>query len=253
MAKVVLFIFEGEKTESQIHEIFQRHYFSSEHISIKVAFGAEIYQLWNRMTSDEFLDVFEVLKERRLANQEEIAALRRDDISEIYLFFDYDGHTSKASNNDLVKMLEYFSEETGVGKLYISYPMAEAVRHINTVDDYLDTVFDILDGKIYKQLVNEKTGFMHLSRVDKEQLDYVVIQNCKKANFIVHGERTLPEYQKVLTRLSQLDIFHAQLEKHILKSNQVSVLSGFPLFTVEYFGEDALVDLYGSIESRLTS
>jgi hypothetical protein len=248
VAKIVLFIYEGEKTESQIHEIFERHYFLNEHVSIKIAFGAEIYQLWNRMASEEFLDVLEVLKERRLSNQEEIAALRRDDISEIYLFFDYDGHTSNASNADLVKMLAYFNEETVAGKLYVSYPMVEAVRHINTADDYLDTVFDILDGKNYKELVNKETGFMHLARVEKRHLDYVVVQNCKKANYIVHGEKALPSYQMVISKLSQLGIFQAQLEKHILRANQVSVLSGFPLFTIEYFGEDALVALYEAIE-----
>jgi len=191
----------------------------------------------------------EVLKERRVSNQEEIATLRRDDISEIYLFFDYDGHTSKASNDDLVKMLAYFNEETEAGKLYVSYPMVEAIRHINTVDDYLDTVFDIY-GKNYKELVNEKTDFMHLSRLEKNRLDYVVVQNCKKANYIVHGERTLPNYQTVISKLNQLDIFQAQLEKHILKANQVSVLSCFPLFTIEYFGEDALVSLYEAVKKN---
>ncbi|QWD91660.1 hypothetical protein [Polynucleobacter sp. MWH-Braz-FAM2G] len=248
MAKTVLFIFEGEKTENQVHEIFERHYFSDKHVSIKIAFGAEIYQLWRQMTSEDFLDVLEVLKERRLANQEEVAALRRDDISEIYLFFDYDGHTSTASDADLLRMLEYFNEETEAGKLYISYPMAEAVRHINMVDDYLDTVFDISDGKRYKELVNEKTGFMHLAKLEKGELDYVVAQNCKKANYIVHDDRAFPEYQIVINRLSQVNIFNAQLEKHISKAGQVSVLSGFPLFTIEYFGEAALAALHEAIE-----
>ncbi|WP_143143916.1 hypothetical protein [Polynucleobacter sp. MWH-Adler-W8] len=244
MAKSVLFVYEGEKTETQVHEVFERHYFSSKQTSIKVAFGAEIYQLWKRMASEEYLDVLEVLKERALINHDEIAPLKRGDVSEIYLFFDYDGHTSLSCDEDLGSMLDYFNEETGPGKLYISYPMVEAVKHINAVNDFLDTVFNIPDGKSYKKLVNDETDYMHLSKIKKSELDYVVLQNCKKANYLVQGDRAPPEYQTVISRLSQGQIFRAQLEKHILRSNQVSVLSGFPLFTVEYFGQDALTALY---------
>ena len=250
MAKVVLFVFEGPKTEKKIHEIFENHYFSKEHASIKVAFGAEIYQLWSQMVGDEFLDVLEVLKERQIENQDEIANLSRNDVSEMYLFFDYDGHTSTASNDDLTKMLEYFDEETEAGKLYISYPMVEAVRHINSKVDYLDTVFNIYDGRSYKELVNHETEFMHLSRVEKAHLDHIVAENCKKANYIVDGDRALPTFNKVIEKLSQGQIFQAQLNKHILKSKQVSVLSAFPLFTVEYFGEPGLVALYESLNNQ---
>lgn len=248
MAKVVLFVYEGKKTEHQVHEVFERHYFSNEHVSIKVAYGAEIYQLWNRMTSEEYLDVLEVLKERKPTNHDEIASLKRDDVSEIYLFFDYDGHAPCASDQDLASMLDYFNEETEAGKLYISYPMVEAVKHIKPGTDYLDTVFSIRDGKSYKEFVNNETGYMHLMKIEKNELDYVVTQNCKKANYLVQGDRALPEYQTVISKLSQIDIFRAQLEKHIAKAGQVSVLSGFPLFTVEYFGPDTLIALYEAIE-----
>lgn len=58
--------------------------------------------------------------------------LSREDFSEVYLFFDYDAHQTnlgKAVNEDVIRqMLESFDNETENGKLYISYPMVEALR-----------------------------------------------------------------------------------------------------------------------------
>ena len=56
----------------------------------------------------------------------------REDFSEGYLFFDYDGHQKNLSKYDekdaLEQMLMSFDNETENGKLYISYPMVEALR-----------------------------------------------------------------------------------------------------------------------------
>ena len=58
------------------------------------------------------------------------------DFSEVYLFFDYDGHHNnipkKLSGKDaLEEMLETFNNETELGKLYVSYPMVEAIKEIS--------------------------------------------------------------------------------------------------------------------------
>ena len=58
--------------------------------------------------------------------------LSRDDFSEVFLFFDYDAHQTNLGKSDDVdvinQMLESFDNETENGKLYISYPMVEALR-----------------------------------------------------------------------------------------------------------------------------
>lgn len=54
--------------------------------------------------------------------------ISRDEISEIYLFFDHDGHSHLANREKLENMLQYFNNETENGKLYVSYPMVESLK-----------------------------------------------------------------------------------------------------------------------------
>ena len=65
--------------------------------------------------------------------------IRNSDISEIFLFFDYDFLNSQLSldeiNRRVEEMLTLFDDETDNGKLYINYPMIESIRY--TRDKYL--------------------------------------------------------------------------------------------------------------------
>ena len=51
------------------------------------------------------------------------------------MFFDYDGHAPLADDEKIKELLILFNEETSFGKLYISYPMIEALKHINESKD----------------------------------------------------------------------------------------------------------------------
>ena len=77
-------------------------------------------------------DIIEVLRESNKKIREQLEGLSRDDFSEVFLFFDYDVHQTnlgKADDGDVInQMLESFDNETENGKLYISYPMVEALR-----------------------------------------------------------------------------------------------------------------------------
>lgn len=61
------------------------------------------------------------------------------DISEIYLFFDYDFHNRNLSleeiNRQVREMLETFNNETEFGRLYIDYPMVESIRYTKQLPD----------------------------------------------------------------------------------------------------------------------
>lgn len=73
-----------------------------------------------------------MLREEHEELEEQLYGLSRDDFSEVYLFFDYDGHQNNLGESDdsdaLEQMLISFDNETENGKLYISYPMVEALR-----------------------------------------------------------------------------------------------------------------------------
>ena len=83
-----LFVFEGEKAEPNYFKSLIKAFFSGEESYILVCFQNDIYELYKTLEKDEDLDPFEVIRELNPAakTQESLAGLRRDQISQIYLF-----------------------------------------------------------------------------------------------------------------------------------------------------------------------
>lgn len=92
--------------------------------------------LWKQLQQDAFqTDIIEIVREYDPLARKLLRNYSRDDFSEVYLFFDYDGHQGNlgqaegVSGDEVLKaMLQAFDNETDQGKLYVSYPMAEALR-----------------------------------------------------------------------------------------------------------------------------
>ena len=58
---------------------------------ISLAAAQNIYMLYQKLTEDEFnTDVVEVLREQSEDVADQLEGVERQDISEVYLFFDYD-------------------------------------------------------------------------------------------------------------------------------------------------------------------
>ena len=94
----ILFVFEGAKKEGQVADSFLQC-FPNKNIIIQCAHCTTIYNLYNRISEDEDLDTFSLLKENP-NNKEALESYSRNDFAEVYLFFDYDGHTSSASDEN---------------------------------------------------------------------------------------------------------------------------------------------------------
>lgn len=128
------FIVEGEAREPLIIDNISKVFFAHGNFKIiTLPAGQNIYMLWKKLKEDDFdTDIIEVLREEHEELEEQLAGLSRDDFSEVYLFFDYDGHQNNLAEDDdenvLDQMLISFDNETENGKLYISYPMVEALR-----------------------------------------------------------------------------------------------------------------------------
>ena len=147
----IAFIIEGVKAEPMVIRNLQNKFFSKVEIeAIMLPACTNVYTIWKRLCDDDGeTDVIELVKElsseqntKRVdqINSIDFRSLNKDDFSEIYLFFDYDGHNnnlpSDCNPNEIMKkMLETFDNETENGKMYISYPMIEAIKHFN-VQDY---------------------------------------------------------------------------------------------------------------------
>jgi hypothetical protein len=98
MSDIVLLVFEGVKTEKQIFSNLKENYFKGLNSVIHATFDAEIYQLWNKVKNDEFLDLLEIIRERHPQNESDLKDISRENVSQIFLFFDYDGHATNASD-----------------------------------------------------------------------------------------------------------------------------------------------------------
>jgi len=233
----ILFIFEGKKTEPLIFENLKQYFLEKKESNIIqdiiISYDTVIYKLYKQFfiddILDEDLDLVTILKPK---NKNDNIVIR-DSVSEIYLFFDYDNHATNASDDKLFKMLNLFNNETEKGKLFISYPMVEALQHIQSGVNFKNTVAKC--EKLYKKKAraNCDNEFLHFNDYSINTWNYLIEQHIKKANFIVNDKY---EYQDEI--IEQLVIFENQKEKYIKQNNKVAVLSSFPLFLLNYYGLD---------------
>lgn len=232
MANHILLVFEGAVTEKLVWESIKKYYFNDNTPITHGIYGGEIYSLFHKMNKDPDLDLFTILKKNNV-NKEPLKNISRDQVSEIYLFFDYDGHASAASDEKLEKMLIFFNEETENGKLYINYPMIEAVKHISKTTKFQDLKTKCKENINYKNIVHNDTEgkYNDVKNYTKEQWGHISTQNCKKLNKLIIDNFEFPK-----RNFSQLEAFNKQKEKHIDPENMVAVLSAFPVFLIDYFG-----------------
>lgn len=259
MSTNILFVFEGERTEGLIVKSLERHVLNDK-VIIKCAFAADIYQLYTEIEADDDLDIFNLIKEK---NNVKLEDYDRSDFAEIYLFFDYDAHATLASHIDTLgdiiydgddkirKMLTFFDNETEKGKLYISYPMVEAIRHIPNYEDF-QYLYVKCKGKNcpykndceekelcekephYKNKVSSESipTLCNINGYSPEIWRKLIYTHLCKMNYIVNDMYIFPEKIE-----SQLDIFENQFIKYIeFKCPVVAVLSAFPIFIYDYYG-----------------
>ncbi len=235
---IILFVFEGEKVEVQIYESIKQHFSkvnSTTHIY--ATFDTHIYELYKVLKEDGDQDIVELIRDRSSKNRCSLSGILRDSIAEVYLFFDYDGHVPVASNESLMEMIDYFDNETEYGKLYISYPMVEALKHVQSDVDFKETIVAINLGKNYKTLVGEtcENKLQDLTNLTLSNWHWLIDAHGKKLNFIVNGVYSFPD-----ELILQKAVFESQLEKYINPNGNVAVISAFPALILDYYGIDKL-------------
>lgn len=242
---VKLFIVEGESRDYRFVNEMTRCFFKGRYTStiINLPASQNLYMLYQKLEEDNFeTDVVEVLKEIVDDAQTKLANVKRQDIDEVYLFFDYDAHqdnigaTMPNGPEIMIKMLNAFDNETENGKLYISYPMVEALYDYNEGECSafsecyisLDSVghYKELSGKnnpnasrritieYWRQILN--VFYLRLQCLfSKENIDFQWYRDAVSPRSIYCVERQIGEQQG--------DVF---------------VLSAFPEFLFDYFKLD---------------
>ena len=259
---MILFVFEGAKREPDLFRAIETLFFQDKQ-NIVCSFGNNIYELYNELQSFEGDgDIVSILKERYQGQKDSPFTddAKSSDFSEIYLIFDYDFQNKNISldvmNSQLEEMLDMFDDETDNGRLYINYPMVEAIRYTKNLPDadywtYVVSRKDCTETS-FKNLADsfsdyKSLDFLSLSTrrqaTEKERSSrlgnwsLLIAQNVSKANYICSGENEIPEDKETV---SQIAIFDAQ-KRYQTSSESVSILSAFPLFLFDYFPKDRLL------------
>ena len=244
-----MFVFEGERIEGAIFRSLKTNFFtpSNGRTIIKSFFCGEIFQLWNKVKDDDYLDIVEILKERP---NSEIKDVKRDEVSEIHLFFDHDAHSRPSESQQeyhkkITGLLDTFNNEFGRGKLWISYPMAEAIKHCkkNPADCFCDTQIRISEIINYKEYVGNKSDFLDIRKFDLSTWYYISAVNIQRTFCLVNDTyKAILDYNEIKkwfdenTAIVRM-IHESQFNKFIHPKNEIVVLSPFPLFLLYYYGE----------------
>ena len=268
MADTILLIFEGETIEGQIFENIKKTFFSKSDSDaiIKSCFCGDIFQLWDRVKDDAGLDIVEMIKERlrEMCDSDngkskkkkemyyaEIESLHRKNVSGVHLFFDYDAHChqdaafQQENHQKALGLLNTFDDEFEMGKLWTSYPMAEALKHCrrNTCDCFHDAPLYIPDNKNYRRLVADKSDYTDINKYDAFTWHYLSAVNIQRTFCLVNGTcKTISDYCDIKMWFEKgsaivKTIHEKQYEKFVAPKNAAVALTPFPLFLLHYFGE----------------
>ena len=197
-----------------------------------VPFESSIYELYEAYKNGEYDNIVSYLRiEKGLKLPDNI--LSKNAFSAIYLIFDYDPQYQKYSDEKIRDLLNLFNNETELGKLYINYPMVEAYYHLLKLpdEDYYDRKISLegLTGKTYKKLVNA-TSCLKKNRIGNFQLCHIVMHNYNKCKIIESSYGKAINYEAILNK--QIELKN--------ETNEIYVLSTFPLMIIDYNCEKTL-------------
>lgn len=258
--KYIAIIYEGEKTERQLVDNLNKVFFKdiSELVPIMFPAGENIYMLWKQLKDDEFeTDLIEVIREYNSDAEKALHGFHRNDFMEIYLFFDYDGHQNNLGyiGNDsldvLSEMLQTFSEETELGKLYINYPMVESLRDNKMPEEetcYRRCTVNLNEIKNYKRTVSDMYIYQDFRKLDRRHWNELCINAVCKANCIIHNTYRIPSRKAFIESMGQNRLYQKQKEKYI-SAGKIAVINSFPLFLLEYFKKDFWDEIFFQTES----
>lgn len=239
MSTKLLFIFEGKKTEPQIFENLKYKLLQNiTEFELYACYGTHVYSLYNRLEKDENLDIVELLREN---NKDVLNGISRFDIALIYLFFDYDPQACNKCDEIIPLMLEKFNNETENGKLFISYPMIEALKD-SASENFLSNknrTIMFIDSIKYKNIVHNKIEptLRNINEYTSIIWQRIIKQNLQQAYWILYDKDTFPDIN-IAKQMSQLDIYNAEYTKYITKQKRIAVLSAFPFFIIDYFPKE---------------
>ena len=258
---MILLVFEGKEREPELFKAIEALGLFKQGRLI-YSFCSDIQSLYKRVKELEggvegtatMVQLLQVA--RRNDSNDPIHTVESDDISEIYLFFDSDLHNSRYRLAEQVErldeLLSLLGNEQEYGKLYISYPMIEAIRYTGMLPDadFDGYCFPISDGKQFKDKAGKFPPY--------NSLDFLIPQDERKRDEVCSNWSHLVRQHRAKAQrlcevsakeyLTQKKLFEAQCDKHITPRGEVAILASIPLFLYDYFKEEKRKELGFSLE-----
>ena len=247
----ILFICEGAKTEKKFcNLIIDKYFIQNNREKEYVAFGTNIYGLYDEMSQDEGLDIVELIKEKAKKKKDmyNYSKLEKGGFSEIYLIFDFDFQAPQYDDKKIRKMLEFFNNETEHGKLYINYPMIESFKHFKSLPDFDFNNYTVTRKECasYKQYIDGISKIVHFNDVNESDLGIIIKQNVDKSYIITDTLKR--DYSTYIEKLSQENILSYQV-KCLNNNEYIYVINTSVFWGIDYFGKDKY-DEYISIDLK---
>jgi hypothetical protein len=179
------------------------------------------------------------------------------------LFFDHDAHSHFYSselkpeeyNSCLDELLSIFNDESDLGKLWISYPMAEALKHCRKDPNecFNDSLLYVTENIHYKEFVHFNSDFQDIRKFELEDWHYLTAINVQRTFCLVNNEyKAVSDYREIENWFVDdpdiRTIIHTnQYQKYIKTKSVIVALSPFPLFLLDYYGKR----LFDKIELKI--
>ena len=265
MSKKIAIIVEGNSREKKYWRNIQHIFFNDTKIEVfTLSAGINIYSLWKQMKHDENqTDIIEVLKEFNKSPSCKISTFSQLDFEEIFLFFDYDPQQNNlkygSENPALVisNMFNIFNNETENGKLYMSYPMCEALRDIREKNcmPISKCTLPLSEIKEYKKITSMNNKFLSVSNYSLE--DWLMI-----LTIFLYRIRCL--YKINLTKKDLFTWYKENLSNGVIcpstiyekehefeiNSGNIFILSAFPEFLLDYFKPEKFTSLNSYLQKN---
>jgi hypothetical protein len=244
VARVALFLFEGAAREvnyfdSLLNTMSQKlpQKKHQRELNVICSYGNDLYELYTEVADDDDLNLVVLLKEGigNADNSRVLQGIDEDQVTDIYLFFDMEIQATKYSDAALLKMLETFNDEANLGKIFISYPMVEAIRHIYEYETFNEVKIPqhLCKGSVYKNhsVQNTITKLADHTKLNINDWESLTKANIKKSHYMINENSNYgfpPDQQTI----AKFQIAHKN------DSGSIYVLSAYPFFAVDYYGVD---------------
>ena len=219
---MILFVFEGGKAEPMVFDSIGELFLSKEELCV-LKCEHDLPTLYSNLRANEY-DLFRSLpfKENNIYLPED---KRLDTLfSQIFLFFDYDFQNrlgTQKVNGILDEMLDFFSDETENGKLYINYPMIESLKYTKEIPDanywrYVATREECAShkfkGNAERFAYSEAKAFRFIDLVKTERQkvadnwEKLKFQNVCKSNYLV-SDSNQPSIKKTYLKRKKANMW----------------------------------------------